>query len=317
MKQKLLMSFTVLLLVGNYYNNLQSAAVSDDEINAVSDDEINYDNWIEEIAAPLTLTTEQENLRLFEGIKARRLDQVELALLRGANPDAVLPNNFSALSFAIINHDPKIVSALLHEGADVNKAQPYTPLMIALNLFQQKSDIETIKNIIDQLLSAGALRRIASSRDDKGRAAIHFVGFIPDSLGIYGRELRKKIIASVGPEGVNIKDKDLNTPLIYAAVVGSTTAVQELFSAGAQKTLNAQNVKGNTALMHALTNSHIDTAERLLDLGAGVSQKNKDDDTAFSIALTLSKRLTGYERTALIRMLAKIRQSLIRIWPPQ
>ena len=120
---------------------------------------------------------------------------------------------------------------------------------------------------------------------------------------------------------VNIKDKEGNTPLIIAASKGNTTIVTSLLQAGAN--VNQKNEFGSTAIMlaakngytetvkslilfnadlnvednefgiiypsctaliYATMNNHMITAQTLINAGANVHAKNKDEQTVLMFA---------------------------------
>src|SRR5262249_37600159 len=80
-------------------------------------------------------------------------------------------------------------------------------------------------------------------------------------------EVVKKMLAK-GAD-VNMKAKDGNTPLLYAALNGQTEVVKVLLEAGADK--NARDVGGRTPLILAARYMHWGTMEALIAGGADVN----------------------------------------------
>jgi ankyrin repeat protein len=71
---------------------------------------------------------------------------------------------------------------------------------------------------------------------------------------------------------VNERDKDRNTPLMWAAGNGRLEVVQQLLNRGAY--ISAQNIEGKTALMWAADNNQLNTLKALIEAGAGPDAKN-------------------------------------------
>jgi len=89
-------------------------------------------------------------------------------------------------------------------------------------------------------------------------------------------------------EDVNQKDKDGNTPLIYAASRGYTNIVRELVDAKAM--VDDRDPEGKTALMHASMKSQLPTVNLLLGAGADVNARDQSDRTALDWAVATDRR---------------------------
>jgi ankyrin repeat protein len=70
----------------------------------------------------------------------------------------------------------------------------------------------------------------------------------------------------------NIHKKILNDQLFFAATDGNSPSVEQLIKAGAD--INAKNIEENTALHLAVTNTHPDIVEKLLEKNAQVLEQN-------------------------------------------
>lgn len=79
-----------------------------------------------------------------------------------------------------------------------------------------------------------------------------------------------------------LDSRDLGQALVWAGAERDTNTVRALLSAGAN--VNAQDHKGNTALMAAAAYNNVQAVKVLLDAGADRTVKNKDGETALSIA---------------------------------
>ncbi|XP_046445039.1 serine/threonine-protein phosphatase 6 regulatory ankyrin repeat subunit A-like isoform X3 [Daphnia pulex] len=121
-----------------------------------------------------------------------------------------------------------------------------------------------------------------------------------------GHESVVKILLQNGAE-VNIRDKDLYSPLHAAAASGQVFVVQQLLEAGAD--FNASNSFGNTPLHTACLNGHELVCQDLIASGTSVSAVNLAGQTPIhvSAAATHGERCLGLliERDANINFQAK------------
>lgn len=79
-----------------------------------------------------------------------------------------------------------------------------------------------------------------------------------------------------------LDSRDLGQALVWAGAERDINTVRALLSAGAN--VNAQDHKGNTALMAAAAYNNVRVVKVLLDAGADRTIKNKNGETALSIA---------------------------------
>ena len=84
-------------------------------------------------------------------------------------------------------------------------------------------------------------------------------------------------------KGANVKDKYVETALMWASKEGHKEVVELLIEKGAD--VNARDNAGWTALMDASYNGHKEIVELLLEKGADFKIRNKNGKTALSIAI--------------------------------
>ena len=77
---------------------------------------------------------------------------------------------------------------------------------------------------------------------------------------------------------VDIQDEDGNTAMIYAAINGHIDIVELLISKGGK--LDIQNDHGSTAMIVAAGNGHIDIVELLISKGGNPSIRNNSGTSA-------------------------------------
>ena len=82
----------------------------------------------------------------------------------------------------------------------------------------------------------------------------------------------------VDPDDLNKADKDGNTALIRAAAEGHIETVHALIKAGAD--LNKANKNGDTALILAARQGHTEAVQALIQAGADLNKADEDGDTA-------------------------------------
>ena len=105
----------------------------------------------------------------------------------------------------------------------------------------------------------------------------------PDTAAEFYRAIRSNDLAAIDSlikQGVDVRDSDGVTPLMYAAAVGSTEAMKRLVAAGAD--VNAVNNLGSPALTWATKD--IDKVRLLLDHGANVNVVSKSGRTPLLVA---------------------------------
>ncbi|KAK4475749.1 hypothetical protein MN116_001010 [Schistosoma mekongi] len=130
-------------------------------------------------------------------------------------------------------------------------------------------------NILNYLLTNSNnynnhIKDIINEYDDQGATALHYsVQVIPEQID----ELFDLLI-NIGKANLNAPDTHGRTPLIWAATVGSTHAVELLLKLGAN--LNQKDSHGLTALHCAASRGNLQTIQIILNW---ISIANKDDES--------------------------------------
>lgn len=218
--------------------------------------------------------------------------------LAAVRPAAAAPD--LRLVAAAQEGDTRLVRSLIAVRVDVNTPRPdgTTPLMWAAH----RDDLE----MTDLLLNAGAR---PDATDEQG------VG--PLALAVENRSVR--LVTRLLSAGADVRRTQANgvTPLMIAARVGSVTVVKALLAAGADPSVaiprtgqtalmwataerhldvvrelvaaganvHAASAIGFTPLLFAARNGDLDTAAALLDAGADVNQIGNDDTHALPLAI--------------------------------
>ena len=143
---------------------------------------------------------------------------------------------YTALHYAVQRENFFALSCLVHNGADINlfTSSKYTPLMLACQLDNMDA--------VNFLLNKGA---DVNLQDRDGNSALHFA-----SCDICCSRLIQNLA------DVNAGDNDNCTPLMQASWpwISDVKKVAMLIENGAK--VDLQDVDGNTALHHAVLNSH-------------------------------------------------------------
>src|SRR5678816_291636 len=184
--------------------------------------------------------------------KGLRIGGLVLSMTMAAHFEAV-PANDTRLADAVMRHDENAVRVLLRERVDVNA--PQADGMTALHWAVRADDVETVS----LLLRAGA----------KVNAATRY-GVTPIYLACAnGSESMVDTLLRAGADA-NAVNPGGETALMTAARIGKIGAVKALIDRGA--TIDSrEKVRGQTALMWAVIENHVDVAWLLLRSGANVN----------------------------------------------
>lgn len=233
------------------------------------------------------LTKAVVNSALLRGASSFNLDEVKKQIALGADLHTRSRRGDTALMLAIDNSYGRatVPVFLIEQGSDVNAVNENgsTVLMIAV---ERNSD-ELVQILIDKKAKVYV-------RNKEGRTALHIA-----AAGLQQKIIR--ILLAAKPEvtassaGVDVRRIDVNerdaagmTPLILAANNGSfvpTETMELLLEKGAE--IDAQDPKGNTALITSAANGSLSGVEFLITKGAAVNVKNSQGQTALTLARTI------------------------------
>ena len=223
---------------------------------------------------------------------AARDGRQEVALLlinAGANINAVDQENSTALHFAVKNGHAPIVQSLVLNGADVNVRdadRQRTPLHYAV----QNGQME----MVWMLMLGGAA---IDAADADGMTPLHL------AVTNNRTNLVEVFLSSSAEVNVDVRDKQLKTPLHYAARDGIDEAATILIHNGTD--LNAVDVDGNAALHFAASNDDAALVELLITRGAKIDIENGKGETPLWQALR-----SGVEKVHAARVLMRYGASI-------
>jgi ankyrin repeat protein len=122
----------------------------------------------------------------------------------------------------------------------------------------------TAAAITPSAAAEGALAAYLTSKDKVGFSAMHYA-VIGGNINIV-----TDLIAAGG--SVDPQDKNKDSPLMLAAMLGLTAVAQALLANGAS--VNLANKRGYTVLHHAIKNGQFDVAQLAIRAGADVNAKD-------------------------------------------
>jgi serine/threonine-protein phosphatase 6 regulatory ankyrin repeat subunit B len=154
------------------------------------------------------------------------------------------------------------------EGINVNQPDENgnTPLLLAVT----GGKLEAINKLLDARADINAINK-------NGRNALIIISANPKPSTV-------KLLIDKGIK-VDIADSEGKTPLMALTSCKCPEAVESAkMLVAAKANINAQDTDGWTALMYAVQNNNFEVAKTLVDLGADVNLKTKDDRSAQAIA---------------------------------
>uniref|UniRef100_A0AAQ5YZJ7 Euchromatic histone-lysine N-methyltransferase 1a n=1 Tax=Amphiprion ocellaris TaxID=80972 RepID=A0AAQ5YZJ7_AMPOC len=205
----------------------------------------------------------------------------------GANLDMFDEEQRTPLMAACENNHLDIVKYILRAGASISHKDimGFTCLHLAAKLGHY--------DIVNHLLSKAS--KHINCQDDGGWTPITW------AIEYKHKELVHLLLAR-GAD-VNIRDKEENVCLHWAALSGCDDIAQALLEA--QCDLNAVNIHGDSPLHVAAREQHLECVMLFLSRGADISQRNRDGETALDcckcgskvwMALNTNKKLTDARR---------------------
>ncbi|XP_022609211.1 histone-lysine N-methyltransferase EHMT1-like isoform X2 [Seriola dumerili] len=260
--------------------------------------------------------------QLYISAKQGELQKVIHLLVDGKDPNFLMEGQSkrTPLHAAAAEGHHEICHMLVQAGAnlDMFDEEQRTPLMVAC----ENNHLDTVK----YLLRAGAA---ISQKDIMGFTCLHLAtklghydivhhlvskaskhincqddgGWTPITWAIeYKHKELVRLLLSRGAD-VNIRDKEENVCLHWAALSGCDDIAQALLEA--QCDLNAVNVHGDSPLHVAARENYLECVTLFLSCGADVTQRNKEGQTALDCcaygsnvwtALSTNKKLTDARR---------------------
>uniref|UniRef100_A0A8C4HQW1 Euchromatic histone-lysine N-methyltransferase 1a n=1 Tax=Dicentrarchus labrax TaxID=13489 RepID=A0A8C4HQW1_DICLA len=260
--------------------------------------------------------------QLYISAKQGELQKVIRLLVDGKDPNFLMEgqNKRTPLHAAAAEGHQEVCHMLVQAGAnlDMFDEEQRTPLMAAC----ENSHLDTVK----YLLRAGAA---VSHKDIMGFTCLHLAaklghydivhhllskaskyincqddgGWTPITWAIeYKHKELVHLLLAKGAD-VNIRDKEENVCLHWAALSGCDDVAQALLDARCD--LNAVNVHGDSPLHVAVRESHLECVMLFLSRGADVNQRNRDGEAAPDCcvygskvwtALNANKKLTDARR---------------------
>ena len=204
-----------------------------------------------------------------------------------------------SLSEAIKTADPQQVEQLIQEGIDVNAlcSNGKTPLALAVEqLLGYPSSLEG-GLIVEQLLTAGAQ---IDSTDEKQQTLLHqlcksissscvkhrFFGFYDDKKSVnIDQESQLRLIKTLLSYQLSLNNYDAegHTPLFYALRDGHLALATLLMDASAALEISRQ--PGVSALHLACLHDWQGLVERMLDCGASIEIKDRQNQTPLDCSL--------------------------------
>ncbi|CAO1600437.1 hypothetical protein XANCAGTX0491_004126 [Xanthoria calcicola] len=183
-------------------------------------------------------------------------DALPFLLERGANPDLISPDGYTALCGASENGSTENMKLLLQYGANIEhqSRHGYTPLLLATNAKQN--------NAVQLLLNIGA---DINATLDKGMGAMHLALLNYDAT----------VVDSLLTRGIKYSSPDNygTTPLCLACGRGLEKVVQQLLvlSTGVSESVNAYSLIYGAPLYFAAWEGHDSIVNQLLDHGAFIN----------------------------------------------
>ena len=188
---------------------------------------------------------------------AFRKDVGEILFRHGENINHIDYKGSTPLNRAVLDGDEELIRFLLENGADVNSTGGYAPLISAVEYYERH------KNNLKILLEYGVdINHIHSD----GYTAL---GIAIDAGNVEGATLLLE-------HGANPNIGHL--PLTCAAHQGNTELVLLLLKYNAS--IDLQDAKKRTPLMHATAYGHEETVAILLEHGANTTIRDKEDKIA-------------------------------------
>ena len=192
---------------------------------------------------------------LINAIINDNIDQAIETINSGANPNSCYKSSLPAILLAASREQPKVVEALIKNGADINKKGTDKKQKIfngsALITASANGNLEIVKSLLD----AKADRNIT---DDTGLTPLMAAAYMGND----------NVVALLIHQGASLEQQDEKgyTALMFAANAGQYNSVRVLLESNAN--VNAKDNDNSVPIMFAAQHGFNDTVRLLLSYGA-------------------------------------------------
>lgn len=203
----------------------------------------------------------QRRTTIADAAEAQNNTQIHMMLKSGTDLNAAQADGMTAMHWATVHDDEKLVEELLTAGAKADAKNRYgvTPLLLACS--------NGNCSIVDSLLRGGADPNVVL---DGGETVLM-------TAARTGRpEIVKSLIAAKAD--VNAKDQNAQTAIMWAAADGHAEVVSHLIEANAD--FRTPLKSGYTPLLFAVREGRTEVVRTLLKAGADVDEAFQTDSTS-------------------------------------
>ena len=185
------------------------------------------------------------DIQLLEAARAGDNEQIPQLLSKGASPDAIDSEGYTALMLAAMNSDPEAVKALIDAGANT-ESEYYRHGATALGLAVEAKRHDIVRVLLD---SGANVNARGYNRATKLITA-----------AAQGDKEMARILLDAGAD-INMCNMHNKSALFAAVQMGHPGMVKLLLDAGAD--VNIRDFQNKTALMHALEKNHADIVDMI------------------------------------------------------
>ena len=238
-----------------------------------------YDAFFKAGLNPTKKYANGANLLLLAIASDKDLKAADYFSTKGMSLKDVDNDGNTAFSYAARSGNIALLKKLLEKGV---KPTDGALLFAAQGSRRETNTLATYKYLVEEV------KIKATAQNKAGQNVLHFLAGKPNQTEIIRYFLAKGV-------DVNKADKEGNTPLMASAGARETAVLELLL--GSVKNINAQNLKGESALTFAVKNGTPEAVNLLLTKGADVNVKDKDGNN-LGVYLVQSYRPAGREKAA-------------------